>query len=353
MGKAGAGKSSLVNFLLDAPIAHIGEYNTGTFDVNTYKINKYNKNFVIYDTPGLFDVNIDMNQVTKRIGAIEKINIVLICYDISQPRLFRDDVETFEKIKMQYGTNILKHSLLVFTKSNLVGNNLEQIATARYNKINVQIPTIFAHDNTTLEWREVLWDQIVKQSKNSGYMINANYLRYTLCDPMNRIVHSVKSKYPLTTQEKVTEEYYKCVEKQKQEADRQRSNENSFLGFLSFFATIIVGMFTGGIGLVASAGIGLIGNTIMSSSQGLANGIAFIQAPNNDCWRVAETSSINIINSQHLDTYKYQTGQIAYSGYFFNNLPSGKGTVYDEFGAIIWSGNFNMGVPDVCKNIIY
>jgi len=360
MGKTGSGKSTLVNLLLDAPLATIGHGMTGTTSVDTYNINKYGYDFVIYDTPGLFDVQNDHDKVIKEIAQIKKINIALICYDISQPRLFKEDIDTFREIKKQYGNNILEHSLLVFTKSNLV-LNLEYINQTRYDMINFNIPMINAYDGSTSIWREELWLNIQARSKNKDYLIHANHMRIALCDPIKKIMNEVKNGlYPTNTQERVIREYELCIDNKNQE----RINMGLMVGIASLVGIIVLGTLTGGAGLMATlamfgggslaaGGLGVAGGSVIISSLGFASGIAFYTMNDIDCKQSIEGYLINIINAEHYDTYKYESGDIAYSGNFMNNMPHGFGIAYDEFGRELWQGSFNKGVPAICKNIIY
>jgi len=359
MGKAGAGKSTLVNNLLDAPLAKIGEGTTGTFNIDTYKLHKYGYEFIIYDTPGFFDEenNID---IAKEIGSIQKINIVLLCYDLNQPRLYQDDLNTFSEIKKNYGNDILKHSILVFTKSNLV-KNLEFINKTRYDKININIPMANAYDNTTELWREKLWYIILLNAKNPDYMIQANYIRFTLCDPLKKIIENVQQNglYPTNTQEKINKEYEICV---KNKYDESIKNGLTW-GLLSLVGTIVLGVATGGaslmatlatfgFGSLASGGIGVAGGSIILPALGFASGVAFTQLNDIDCKQKIENNLINIINAEHHDTYKYKNGKIAFAGNFINNLPCGQGMSYDENDKLLWNGWFDDGIAEICANII-
>jgi len=93
--------------------------------------------------------------------------------------------------------------------------------------------------------------------------------------------------------------------------------------------------------------------SIILPALGFAGGLLFTQLNDVDCKQKIELELINIINMNHYDTYCYQDGSVAYGGNFINNLPHGKGTAYTERGDVLWSGNFNMGIPDICKNIVF
>jgi len=350
MGKSGTGKSTLINNLLAAPIAIINDDRTGTINVDEYNINKYGHHFKIYDTPGLFDSTLTTEQVTKKIATIKKINIVLICHDISQPRLYNDDINIFKEIKKIYGPNIFKHSVLIFTKSNLV-KNLPSRNKTRYNDINLNIPMINAYDTDNDIWIHKLWSELIKHSDKPDLLLEASYIKFALCDPMERIIKQVKKDnlYPRKTQENVNKEYINCLENKVHEKKGIMKDLKALMEDLkASIYEIIAGVMSVGKTLEDRMDDIIIGNAF-----GIASGLEFSQFKDIACKNQTEKKLKVIINSNHYDTYHYNNGKVAFEGMFYNNLPHGNGIVYDEKSDILWSGNFNKGIAQICQDVIF
>jgi len=356
MGKTGVGKSSLINILLNDTIAKVNDFDTGTYSIQKYSINKYGQNFNIYDTPGLFDPNIKMDKIFQQIGNLNSINVFLICYDISEKRFTLQDKEVFEILKYQYTDNIIKNSVIVFTKSNLVNiNNLEEIAKNRYSKINMQVPMIYAYDNNTLEWQYTLWTQMIHKSKNPEFLIKAFDLKTRVCEPIkNILIPNKEIVYPSYTEKLIILRYNDCI---------NNKNNNSwgfFGGLLALAGFIVLGALTGGAGLlgglatlgggsIAAGGLGIIGGTAVISTAGFLGGIIVAEMTDPGCKNIAITSLYQEINDCHYDKYIYENKQTAFEGIFCNNLPHGQGIVYETNGKKIWEGKFISGIPEICS----
>ena len=54
LGKAGVGKSSLVNNIISENVAHIGSFEQGTTQIKKYSRSLFNVSIKVYDTPGLY-----------------------------------------------------------------------------------------------------------------------------------------------------------------------------------------------------------------------------------------------------------------------------------------------------------
>jgi len=148
VGKSGAGKSSLINFLIGAPIAKVSHYDTGTTQVQSYQYYyaHYGHTITYYDTPGLFDNNLDMNTILHNIGQIKAVDLILICMDLSQARMYEDDFLIIKTLKTKYGPYIMKHALLIFTKANNI-KNADIVARQRYQALEIVIPYILISDS--------------------------------------------------------------------------------------------------------------------------------------------------------------------------------------------------------------
>lgn len=356
IGKAGTGKSTLVNNLMNSNVAKIGHYETGTYDVNKYTIKKYGTIFNIYDTPGLFDPNVDMNQIFKKIGQINSINLFLICYDISEARLTQNDVQVFETLKYQYSKDIMKYALLIFTKSNLLEPTiLETISKQRYNKLDLNIPVIYAYDNETNNgWQDLIWDQMVKQSKKGEFILKANDLRVRVCEPAKKV--TLMNIYPSYVEKLIVLKYNSCIE--------QKNNNRPFFGVFGSLlalagfmvltiatgggAALLGGLATIGGGSLATGGLGMIGGMSLLGTAGYLSGITVSDMQNIDCKNIAINELIYEINKCHYDSFIYDNGRTAFEGMFCDNLPHGKGNIYERSGAMLWEGKFINGIPEIC-----
>jgi small GTP-binding protein len=357
IGKAGTGKSTLINNLLDSNIAKVGHYQTGTYDVNKYSIRKYDTTFNIYDTPGLFDPNINMKQIFDKISEVDSINLFLICYDISEARLTQNDLQVFETLKYQYSKDIMKHSVLVFTKSNLLEpNTLKTISEMRYKKLELNIPAIYGYDSRTNNgWKDLIWDQMVKQSKKEQFLLKANDLRVRVCEPAKKVT-LMDNIYPSYVNQLMVLKYNSCIER--------KNNEKSSMGFFGAFlalagfvvftvltgggAAVLGGLATAGMGSVATGGLGIIGGVSLLGTAGFLGGITLSEMQNVDCRNYAINEMSYEINKCHYDTFVYDNNVIAFEGTFCNNRPHGDGTIFERNGNVMWKGNFKNGIPDIC-----
>lgn len=366
MGNAGVGKSSLINFLMNDTVAKVSDYATGTIKVDKYNFYKYGNNFIFYDSPGLNDGEND-NNIIKMIGEkIDNINILLICVDVSRPRLYNEEKEMISEIKKKFGNKIMKNCILIFTKSNL-NSKFQEIGDHRAKKLKKytgSIPYFYAFNNevTDNNWRHNLWQLMTEYSRNNKYFIRSNYYRYSLCDPLQTIVSKSRSSniYPSNTNKIFQQHYDNCVENIKKEYALKKQR-NAFIGMASFFVIfLIVGTLTGGgAGLIgslatigggslAAGGFGINGGIIALATLGFSAGLQFTEFPPNECTTKVKNELDILINSYHYDQYLYQNNEIAFEGYFLNNVPHGKGSTYDENGKLIWKGRFINGKAEIC-----
>jgi small GTP-binding protein len=118
-GKTGIGKSTLINSLLQQNVAETGDMEATTKYINRHHIQVNNVNVNFYDTPRLFDDK-DMDPLYLRqiSPIINKASIILVCFDITDKRLRREDIHIIQLLDKLYGRIIWDRSVVVLTFAN-------------------------------------------------------------------------------------------------------------------------------------------------------------------------------------------------------------------------------------------
>lgn len=165
VGDAGVGKSTLINNLMDMPVAKTCSDETCTNRVNRYEVSKYGILFKFYDTPGFNDMqgrqSADIMAEIRR--NIQHINIVLICYDLSAPRLYRNTI--YADLKREFGKDVSRYTLATYTKSNLVAADPATKAVKWNNILHPDLPMHLADDGAALG----LWMKIVHSGRSASF----------------------------------------------------------------------------------------------------------------------------------------------------------------------------------------
>lgn len=177
VGKAGVGKSSLINFLLNRDATFVNDGITGTKYVKSYPIYKFGQKINIYDTPGLFDMDNNDNIIRKIHNKLQYINLLLICYDLSEPRISKDDKNLICWIIQNLGKDILSHSIIIFTKGNLFSTprEAETIAYKRnFILNNYNIPYKTSYNNDFYIWKIKLFNMFKENINFKGLQKNHN-----------------------------------------------------------------------------------------------------------------------------------------------------------------------------------
>lgn len=168
VGKSGTGKSTLINNLMDKEVAYVNHDDTGTRTVNTYNIHKYGYYFTFYDTPGLYELIQKEQIITMIKQKVTSVNIILLCYDLSSPRLYEVDKNIIKDIKEAFGEKVMNYVLIVYTKANLV-KDAENRAKTRHNKLGLDIlPFVLAYDEERW-WIYDMWFSIYTHSNSNGH----------------------------------------------------------------------------------------------------------------------------------------------------------------------------------------
>jgi len=170
LGKAGIGKSTLINNLMNENVAYVCDDETGTTDINMYETTKYGFDFKIYDTPGLYDGNNNDNKTLNMIiNRGPMLNILIVCFDISDTRIRPDDIKMKQDIIDTFGQDILKYVIVIYTKSNLVNSNeLLTRINNRHTKMNwSETPYGCAYDSEHENWRSTIWYKMLDIAKKN------------------------------------------------------------------------------------------------------------------------------------------------------------------------------------------
>ena len=127
-GKAGVGKSSLINSLAGREVCQVNDpgLTGGTLGAET-KLNKVtvtidNKKIDIYESPGLQDgtASESAGYLSDMYQKCKDVDLFLYCVDMTSARFGTDDIEALGLITKTFGVSIWSRCLLVMTKANTV-----------------------------------------------------------------------------------------------------------------------------------------------------------------------------------------------------------------------------------------
>ena len=125
-GRTGAGKSTLVNGIVGEVVAKEGAaLTTGTTEVANYEFTKKGTKFVVFDSPGLQDADLnDMNtleQIRKKLVAqCSEIELVVYCLDMRHTRIDASDTNAIKHLTQGFTTELWKRAVFVLTFANKV-----------------------------------------------------------------------------------------------------------------------------------------------------------------------------------------------------------------------------------------
>ena len=122
IGLTGSGKSSFVNFMTNKDLCEVSD--KGSSCTKDYKmVDVYDKDTVYYfvDTPGLDDAAGDKSNIEAIIkfrNTIPRINAIIFCQSLTEPRFNASIKNLFELMKKLYpDPKLFSHLLIVRTKS--------------------------------------------------------------------------------------------------------------------------------------------------------------------------------------------------------------------------------------------
>ena len=169
MGMVNAGKSTLLNQLLDEQRSSTSPVPGWTKDVS---IRKIGKNVVITDTPGLEDVNESV--ANKTLEHLKTTDIILYVFP-SQPGITKPQIDSFHKVLKEQRPTLAVFN--VFFRESLEPNVLDQMITTAKSTLNftpfidisaksgynVDRVEKWTRDTLHTQGKELLWAKITRK----------------------------------------------------------------------------------------------------------------------------------------------------------------------------------------------
>jgi small GTP-binding protein len=184
VGNAGVGKSTLINNMIGRQAASVCSDQTCTRTVQKYNIDKYGYTYAFYDTQGFNDSqgSNDVDIISEIRQNINKINIILLCYDLSAPRMYRDD--NYKNIQIKLGNGIEGYTVVVYTKSNLLFEDDRQQRAEKWNNVmHPELNYYIAEDTASVG----LWINIISSGRRNGLDFSNN-----VCDNAGSLTENIR-----------------------------------------------------------------------------------------------------------------------------------------------------------------
>jgi len=139
MGRTGVGKSSTINSLMGKEISKVGHFDATTMDVAFADSEINGVKFTVVDTPGLCDDVVekgkDEEYLKKIQSKVPKIDLLWFVTALDDSRVRRDEKDGIKIITQAFGTDIWKHSIIVFTRADNVKKNYSEYLKERTKRI--------------------------------------------------------------------------------------------------------------------------------------------------------------------------------------------------------------------------
>uniref|UniRef100_A0A1X7SG93 AIG1-type G domain-containing protein n=1 Tax=Amphimedon queenslandica TaxID=400682 RepID=A0A1X7SG93_AMPQE len=119
-GKAGEGKSTLVNGILGAEVAPVGSHSTiCTRSVAGYTKHVQDVPVTVFDSPGLQDTTENEDLYLEEMKEkCQRLSLILYCTKMTNIRLKDEDKNAMKKLTESFGEEFWKFALLVLTFAN-------------------------------------------------------------------------------------------------------------------------------------------------------------------------------------------------------------------------------------------
>eukprot|EP01084_Bolivina_argentea_P018009 33577_1 len=212
LGKAGIGKSYLIDALIGADLAEENDTNTGTFNVKSFDIDIKIQNvklasLKIWDSVGFFS-ELTERQCVEQLYKAKNCGIIFLVINGNAPRLY-DDLERLYPIlnKLYNGDSWIHKSVIVVTRGNemikmksktklnkrinewnqTIPKCLQKCGMSKDNASN--IPIIWAYGKTDKNWKRILLSNAIERAlsdqKNALVMIDPYNVNDNIVDDLD------------------------------------------------------------------------------------------------------------------------------------------------------------------------
>ena len=165
-GKTGAGKSSLINTLLNREVAKEGD----SLRSQTKQVEAYDSSLkmlhttvndvpvVLWDSPGLNDPYTNGEETLKMIkDNCQDVDLFVYCIQITQSRMGQDDFDSIAELTNSLGKGVWKRALFALTFANQLRSRQTSSDDAKMLKERVS------------EWKEALQDAVERAGLSRDY----------------------------------------------------------------------------------------------------------------------------------------------------------------------------------------
>lgn len=141
IGKAGAGKSSTINSLMEADVAPVHHFDPCTMDVSIHEKNINGAIIRVIDTPGLCDQEENVGNDQNYIQLIRQkipysIDAILYTSRLDDPRVDGSEKRGLRLITEAFGELFWKKAIIVFTRSENVKSRVNEYLQQRTIRIH-------------------------------------------------------------------------------------------------------------------------------------------------------------------------------------------------------------------------
>ena len=152
VGRAGMGKSSLVNTLLGREVAQVGHYEPSTSNVTVYETTIEGVTCTVADTPGLCDdipeIGNDARYLEMIRARVSSVDCMWFVTRLDDSRVRSDEKQGIQRITAAFGPRVWERAVLVFTfANNVAAASYAQVLTRRAELIRAEIGL---HSGTTI-----------------------------------------------------------------------------------------------------------------------------------------------------------------------------------------------------------
>ena len=172
IGRTNAGKSSLLNFLLDSKIAIVSHKQNATRRKISGIVMNDDNQIIFIDTPGLHESNKTLNKlmINEAIKSMGDCDLILFLAPI------HDGTEDYEKF---LALNPEKPHILVLTKVDETSNEMVLKKISEYQKFQNHFISLLAFSTKTQAYKKPLLDEICKLLPEHEYFYDPEFLTPT------------------------------------------------------------------------------------------------------------------------------------------------------------------------------